>query len=194
MKKLDMDRIAEQTGKGKTDAKARTPFAAKAVLAGAIAGAAIACTPDVKVNYTEYVPGQADAAPPACISACEEKEGVMRESGNTAGPNEMTVGGATLRFKGLTDEGSTKAAKFELEGCEGEKKTDNIKPGEATTFTLSENGRNESVDVEVVTISYDGAGLKLEVTITPLCGDAAGAGGAGGAGVDAGVAGTAGSQ
>jgi hypothetical protein len=188
LRKLDVSGPVNRTeGDGK-DSKARTPFAAKAALIATIAGVSgiLSCAPDVNIKYQGFDPNEPDAAPAACIGTCEKSAGILREKSNTAGTNEMSVGGAKLTFNGLVDEGSAKAAKFELAGCDGAKKSDSIKPGEDTIFTLSNNGgTSESVRVTVKTMAYDGAGLLIEVEAKPLCGDEDG--GAGGAGGSAGA-------
>jgi hypothetical protein len=186
---LKRDKITERA-ENKGEAKGKAPFAAKAVLVGAIAGAAVAaCTPDVNITVTPYDPYAEDAGTgEACIATCEPKSGVLREPGNTAGTNELQVGGAVLRFTALVDSGPTKAATLELEGCEGEKPADSLTSGEVVTLTLNSG---ESADVIVESMEYDGAGLKIEVSVTPLCESAdAGIDGNGGAGGDGGAGGS----
>jgi len=180
----------------KGDVKGRNALRAKAVLVSTMLAG---CTPDVTINNIPYDPTQPDASSnSACIATCEETSGILREEGNTAGSNVLPVGNATLRFKGLVDDGPTKAANLELEGCDGEAPSDSLKPGEVTTLTLN-NG--ESADVEVAEMTYDGAGLKIVVNVMPVCEpevtdagiDGAGGDAAGGAGGDGGDAGAGGS-
>jgi hypothetical protein len=166
--------------------RGRNALKAKAVLVSSLLLGS--CTPDVTINNIPYDPTVPDGSTANCVATCDEVSGILREEGNTAGTNELPVGNATLRFKGLVDDGPTKAANLELEGCDGEAPSDSLKPGEVTTFTLNSG---ESVDVEVSEMSYDGAGLKISVSVIPLCGvdtDAGGAGGAGGS--DAGAGGS----
>jgi len=157
-------------------------------LLGAIAASGIACDPNITINNIPYVPTNPDAGQ-QCLTSCEPSEGVLREEGNTAGSNEMSVGNAVLRFKGLVDDGPTKAAQLQLEGCD-DSAEDAIKPHEMTTLTI--NG--ESADVEVEAMDYDGAGLRVQVIVIPVCeeADAGGAGGAGGSGGDGGAGGDSG--
>ncbi|MFH0884453.1 MAG: hypothetical protein V1861_01975 [Candidatus Micrarchaeota archaeon] len=169
------------------DGKGRNSLKAKAVLVSTLL---LGCAPDVTINNIPYDPTDGGTDTGACINTCEEVSGILREEGNTAGSNVLPVGNATLRFKGLVDEGATKAASLELEGCEGEKPSDSLKPGEVTTLTLNSG---ESADVEVVEMSYDGAGLRILVNVIPICEPAlvdAGTGGSGGDGGDAGAGGS----
>jgi hypothetical protein len=171
----------------KADGKGKNALMVKAVLVSTLL---VGCTPEVTINNIPYDPTQPDASANAeCIATCEEVSGILREAGNTAGPNVLPVGNATLRFTGLVDDGPTKAANLELEGCEGEKPSDSLKPGEVTTLTLNSG---ESADVEVVSMSYDGAGLRIVVNVIPICEPAQADGGTGGSGGDGGDAGAGG--
>ena len=172
----------------KGDVKGRNALRAKAVLVSTLLAG---CSPDVTINNIPYDPTQPDASSnSACIATCEETSGILREEGNTAGTNVLPVGNATLRFKGIVDDGPTKAASLELEGCEGEKPSDSLKPGDVTTLTLNSG---ESADVEVVEMTYDGAGLKIVVNVIPVCEPLETDGGTGGSGGDDGDAGAGGS-
>lgn len=183
----------------RADGKAKGAFGAKAVLLGSLMAAG--CQPNVTINNIPYDPTATDSGADTdamCIATCEPVSGILREEGSTAGPNTLPVGGATLKFNGLVAVGTTQGANLELDGCAGEMPSDSIAPGATTTLTL-DNG--ESAEVRVVEISYDSAGLRLRVAVTPVCEqadaglDAAGGeGGAGGAGgSDGGDAGNGGS-
>lgn len=190
--KLNREDLTKKTSGGvdSADGKGRSVFSKKAGLKAGLITAAVlagsACDPNITINNIPYDPTQPDSGE-RCIATCEPVEGVLREEGNTAGTSELPVGNATLRFKGLVDDGPTKAANLELEGCDGEAPSDSLKPGEVTTLTLNSG---ESADVEVREMSYDGAGLKLTVGVIPICetdtdaGGAGGADGSGGAGGD----------
>ncbi len=180
----------------KADGKGKNALKAKAVLVSTLL---IGCTPELTINNIPYDP-TADSGTEniACIATCEEASGILREAGSTAGPNTLPVGGATLKFNGLVAVGTTQGANIQLEGCDGEAPSDSITPGASTTLTLNSG---ESADVRVVEMSYDGAGLKVRVTVTPVCEpevtdagiDGAGGDAAGGAGGDGGDAGAGGS-
>lgn len=170
----------------KTDIRKREPerktlcFARSAVLVSALAAGPVAgCTPDVNINNIPYDPNATDSGGPECLpngDVCTARTVDLRESGSSAGSNTFTIGNTVVSFNGLVDEGSTKAAKISLEGCE-EKVEDAMKPGETTTLTL----KGVSFDVVVNSISYDGAGLKVNVTVSPVCdGPDSGTGGADG--------------
>ncbi len=173
---MEITKGKTQEKRGTVVEKGKNALSAKAVLVSSLMLAS--CTPDVTINNIPYDPTQSDGGSGgACIATCDEASGILREEGNTAGTNELPVGNATLRFRGLVDEGPTKAADLELEGCDGEAPSDALKPGEITTLTLNSG---ESADVEVTEMSYDGAGLKITVVVTPVCETDTDAGGAGG--------------
>ena len=161
------------------DERRAGPFAKKALLVAAALGIGSACSPEVKIenNIEAYQPD----AGGACVATCEPADGILREEGNSAGPNEMALGLATVRFKGLVEDGSARKANMELSGCdETESAEADIAPEATTTLTIG----NESVDVTVVRMEYDGAGLKVTVTAEPVCPGQDGAAGAAGSGTE----------
>ncbi len=139
---------------------AKAPFAAAAVLVGALASG---CTPNVNIQNRFYDPSAPDAGC-SVVGSCAAKSIILREKGNSAGTSEAKAWGMVVRLGSLSDVGNTKAASLEFEGCD-EKAQGTFTPGSSSSITLS----RDSFSVKLDSMEYDGSGLKLSLTITPAC-------------------------
>jgi hypothetical protein len=148
--------LEKETSRGRS-----AGFIAKAALLGAVAGAG--CVPDITIRNIPYDPNAQDAG---CTSksSCLNQTLTLRESGSSAGPNEVSVGNATLSLVELKDSGSTKAAYLQLEGC-GYKANATFSPGASSVLTIGA----DSFLVRLESMEYDSAGLKLKVAVSPVC-------------------------
>lgn len=140
--------------------------AASAVLAGALLGS---CVPDVNIKNIPYDPTAPDAGC-SSVSSCAKQSATLRPSGSSAGSSETAIGGAKLSLIELKDSNGTKAVNLKLESC-GITASNDFLPGASAMLTA---GKDDFL-VTVVSVSYDGAGLKVDVSVQPVC---AGDGGA----------------
>jgi hypothetical protein len=161
------------------DTKKRSAFRA-AMLAGSLA-LAPSCTPDITVNNIPYDPNATDASTDCkAVTSCSTLASMLREPGNSAGPNTMEIDSAMLTLDGIEDSGSTKAADLRLTAC-GQEASYPLKPTETVVLTAGD----DSIEVTVESMDYDAAGLRVRVSVTPVCPDMDGGssdGGAGGSG------------
>jgi len=153
----------------KKDETKSNPFAKKPVLlaAAVVATATMAaCVPDVKVNNIFYEPDAATEVDTDCttITECTETTVDLRVPGNSAGPSSKKVGDATISLLAVVDQGSTKAAEIEMDGCE-QVASATLVAGQTSTLGLG----NDSFEVTNSEVSYDASGVLVKLTVKPVC-------------------------
>ncbi len=143
--------------------KRKTPFTAKALLATTllVGAAPFGCTLKANVNIVPETDAGGDCT---AITSCETKTGYLREEGNSAGGNTLKIGDATLRLAGVVDQGSTKAANLEMTACD-EVASGTFVAGQESMLTTG----NDSFNVKNEAIEYDASGLRVKVSVTPVC-------------------------
>ncbi len=158
MRDQKTERDQKKTG-GSERKRPLKKLAAAAFAAGLVAGCG-----DFVVNNYPYDP-TADASTLCSVSTgeCLSKTVDFRESESTEGTSEHVVGNGVLRLEDTLGEPPTKATMV-LAGCE---KTAEAELGVGETATLTIN--DDSYDVTVNDITTDSTGLKVNVTITPVC-------------------------
>ncbi len=153
----------ENAAERKEAPKRKSGFVSRTVLAAVMASCSVAaCTPEVTINNIPY-----DPARPGCSAfteRCEARTVDLREEGSTAGSNSANVENAVVTLKKVVDQDSTKAAQLELTACEDVAESTFIA---GATVRLTVNG--ESFDVTVNSVSYDSAGVIVNVTVEPVC-------------------------